>query len=168
MTRTERGRAVIWFSGTLVCGACGSGSMVICAGGGKRGYVKYGCHSHKHNGMCGNKLMIRQDRLEEQLLGAIGQQILNPSTLETVIKRCENELRKRLIDMERQRATTSAASLEKDLDDRERREAILIDAIERGGDIPSLTERLRGLGSEIERIQEAPSTRTALSNSKKR
>ena len=33
--------------------------MVICAGGGKRGYVKYGCHAHKQSGMCGNKLMIR-------------------------------------------------------------------------------------------------------------
>jgi DNA invertase Pin-like site-specific DNA recombinase len=44
----KRGRAYL-FSGNLVCGLCG-GSMVVCAGGGKRGYVKYGCHQHKHNG----------------------------------------------------------------------------------------------------------------------
>ena len=43
MTRTERGKSYL-FSGTLACGECG-GSMVICAGGGKRGYVKYGCHA---------------------------------------------------------------------------------------------------------------------------
>ena len=63
MTRTERGRRYL-LSGILSCGECG-GSMVICSGGGKRGYVKYGCHTHKQSGMCGNKLMIRQDRLED-------------------------------------------------------------------------------------------------------
>jgi len=56
-------RRTYLFSGNLVCGECG-GSMVVCAGGGKRGYVKYGCHQHKHNGTCSNKLLIRQDRLE--------------------------------------------------------------------------------------------------------
>src|SRR5689334_4345529 len=55
----KRGRTYL-FSGNLVCGDCG-GSIVVCAGGGKRGYVKYGCHTHKHNGTCGNKLLIRQD-----------------------------------------------------------------------------------------------------------
>ncbi len=94
MTRTERGRRYL-FSGTLVCGECG-GSMVIAAGGGRRGYVKYGCHTHKHNGMCGNKLMIRQDRLEHQLLAAIEQRLLNPTIVDYVVQRCEEELRDRL------------------------------------------------------------------------
>ena len=76
------------FSGILFCGECG-GSMVICPGGGKRGYVKYGCHAHKHNGVCGNKLMIRQDRLEEQLLAAIQERILNPAVLDSVVERRE-------------------------------------------------------------------------------
>jgi hypothetical protein len=57
MQRTERSRKYL-FSGILACGPCG-GSIVICAGGGKRGYVKYGCHTHKRSGMCDNKLMIR-------------------------------------------------------------------------------------------------------------
>ena len=62
MQRIERSRRYL-FSGILTCGKCGS-SMVICAGGGKRGYVKYGCHARKQSGMCDNGLMIRQDRLE--------------------------------------------------------------------------------------------------------
>jgi hypothetical protein len=86
MTRTERGRTYV-FSGSLVCGMC-DGSMVICAGGGKRGYVKYGCHGHKHNGVCENKLMIRQDRLESQLPGAIRDRILNPAMLDYAVERC--------------------------------------------------------------------------------
>ena len=86
MTRTERGRAYL-FSGLLVCGLCG-GSMVICAGGGKRGYVKYGCHNHKHSGVCGNRLMIREDRLAAQLLNAIRDRILNPAMLDYAMERC--------------------------------------------------------------------------------
>jgi hypothetical protein len=66
----------------------------LCVGG-KRGYVKYGCHSYKHNGVCGNQLMIRQDRLEEQLIDVIELRILNPSTLNGVITLCEDGLRKR-------------------------------------------------------------------------
>src|SRR5215471_2215373 len=136
-----RGRAYL-FSGNLVCGKCG-GSMVVCAGGGKRGYVKYGCHQHKHNGTCDNKLMIRQDRLEEQLLDAIQQRILSPKILESAIKRCEEELRKRLDEMVRQGSISSVESLTKDLEDKKRRQAKLIDAIETAGDIASLAERLR-------------------------
>ena len=40
-----------------------------------------------HNGTCDNKLMIRQGRLEEQLLGTIEQGILNPSMLDKLIAR---------------------------------------------------------------------------------
>ena len=153
MTRTARGRSYL-FSGALVCGECG-GSMVICTGGGKRSYVKYGCHSHKHNGVCGNKLMIRQDRLEEQLLDTIEQRVLNPGTLDQLITRCEDELRKRLTEMERNGSITTVESLKKELEDRKRRQAKVIDAIETAGDIGMLTVRLQGLESEVKRIQGA-------------
>jgi hypothetical protein len=73
-----------------------------------------------HNGNCDNKLMIRQGRLGEQLLGTIEQGILNPSMLDKLIARCEDKLRKR-------------------------RQAKLIEAIETAGDINVLTERLRSL-----------------------
>jgi hypothetical protein len=105
------------------------------SGGGKRGYVKYGCHAHKHNGMCTNRLMIRQDRLEAQLLSAIEGRILNPSVLDSVIKRCEEEFKARLLEMETQGSIISVESLKKDLEDRRRRQCKLIDAIETAGDI---------------------------------
>jgi hypothetical protein len=129
--------------------------MVICAGGGKRGYVKYGCHAHKHNGMCGNKLMIRQDRLEEQLLSAIQQRILNPDTIDYAVKRCEEELRKRLTEMARQGSIPTVDSLKKDFEDRKRRQSKLVEALETNGDITSLTVRLREVEAEIKHIQEA-------------
>jgi site-specific DNA recombinase len=67
LNRTEHSRQYL-FSGLLVCGECGS-RMVIISGRGSRGYVTYGCPSHRYRGVCDNKLAIRQDRLEEQLLG---------------------------------------------------------------------------------------------------
>jgi site-specific DNA recombinase len=154
LTRTERGRSYL-FSGVLACGACG-GSMVICAGGGKRGYVKYGCHKHKQSGVCDNKLMIRQDRLEEQLLAAIEQRVLSPATLDYAVKRCEEELKKRLAEMERQGSITTLDSLKRQREDMQARRGRLIQAIEiSGGDIPSLTHRLRDVEGEIKRLSEA-------------
>jgi site-specific DNA recombinase len=69
LSRTQWSRTYV-FSGILICGDCNS-SMVIISGVGKRGYVKYGCHGHKHTGVCKNNWTIRQDRLEDQLLATI-------------------------------------------------------------------------------------------------
>jgi len=154
MQRTERSRSYL-FSGVLTCGECGS-SMVICAGGGKRGYVKYGCHAHKQSGICDNKLMIRQDRLETQLLAAIEQRLLNPTTLDYAVRRCEEELRKRLAEMEQQGSITTLNSLKKQCHDMEARRGRLIQAIEiGGGDLPGLARRLREVEGEITRLNEA-------------
>ncbi len=68
-SRTERSRRYL-FSGFLACGVCGS-NMVIVSGNGRRGYVKYGCPSHRYRGVCANSVMIRQDRLEDQLLAGL-------------------------------------------------------------------------------------------------
>ena len=146
MARTDRARNYL-FSGSLICGECG-GSMVICAGGGKRGYVKYGCHTHKQRGTCANKRMIRQDRLEEQMLAAIQRRVLEPALLGydrgAMHRRVQS---KGCGDAARGRGCYSA--------DRKRRQAKLIEAIETTGDIASLTERLRTLERDIESITQA-------------
>ena len=54
MNRTERSRSYL-FGGLLVCGVCGS-KIVIISGQGKRGYVRYGCPSHRYRGVCRNEL----------------------------------------------------------------------------------------------------------------
>jgi len=117
--------------------------------------VKYGCHAHKHNGACENKLMIRQDRLEEQLLAAIEQRILQQGAIESAITRCAEELRRRVSEMERHGEILTVDSLKKNLEDRKRRQGKVIEAIETAGSIGSLAGRLRELEQEIEEIQEA-------------
>ena len=153
LTRTERARTYL-FSGDLICGNC-RGSIVICAGGGKRGWAKYGCHAHKHNGMCDNRLLIRQDRLEDQLLAAIQQRILSPAVIEDVVKKCEAEFRRRLTEMNRIGSIITAESLKKDLEDRKQRLARVMEALEIRGDVRSLTTRVCHLEGEINRIEAA-------------
>jgi DNA invertase Pin-like site-specific DNA recombinase len=149
----HRGRSYI-FSGALVCGVCG-GNMVICAGGGKRGYVKYGCHQHKHNGQCANKMMIRQDRLEEQLLGIIEQRLLSRPMMDALVNRVEQELKRRLAEMAHSGTLATLENLRKDLEDRKRRQAKLIEAIESAGEITAISSRLKELENEIRQIQSA-------------
>jgi site-specific DNA recombinase len=153
MTRTECSRRYL-FSGVLMCGNCG-GSMVIATGSGKRGYVKYGCHVRKQSGMCDNALMIRQDRLEEQLLAAIERRVLNPAGLDYVVRRCEEEVKTRLAEMERNGAITTVVSLQKKRDELQAKRANLVAGIECGGNIPVLVVRLGEIETESKRVEEA-------------
>lgn len=57
--------------------------------------------------------------------------------------------------MQRQGSIASIESLKERLDDQKRRQTNLLAAIETGGDIRSLTERLRNVETEIARIQRA-------------
>ena len=68
---------------------------------GKRGYVRYGCPSHRYRGVCRNELTIRQDRLEQQLLAALEACILNSQVIEYTLQRFQEELQKRLAEIQR-------------------------------------------------------------------
>jgi site-specific DNA recombinase len=153
LCRTQRSRTYL-FSGLLGCGRCGS-NMVIISGGGKRGYVKYGCHTHKHTGTCDNCWTIRRDRLEEQLLAAIEQRVLRPEVVDYLVRRCREELHKRLKEMERQGATSSLDGLRKQQSDLRCKAARLAEAVELGGNLPTLIQRLRTVEAEIERGDQA-------------
>jgi site-specific DNA recombinase len=86
------------FSGLIVCGECGA-NLVIVSGDGKRAYKKYGCPSHRYRGTCTNGVMIRLDRLEEQLLRYIESEILTNEMAAYTVGLFEQELNKRLDEM---------------------------------------------------------------------
>ena len=149
LTRTPRSRTYL-FSGLLVCGLCGA-NIVIVSGQGKRGYVKYGCPSHRYRGVCANKLTIRQDRLEEQLLDALETRILTPEHLERAISQFVAAAE------ERQRADTASGervTLEK------RRAVVqgqiqrLTDAIADAGHSEAILARLRNAEDDLRSIEE--------------
>ncbi len=86
------------FSGFMVCGLCGA-RMIIVSGDGRRGYVKYGCPSHRYRGVCANNVLIRRDRLEHQLLTGLSDRILNPEMIEFALERFQEQLQRRLQEL---------------------------------------------------------------------
>ena len=153
MARTASSRKYL-FSGLLVCGQC-RGNMVIVSGSGKRGYVKYGCHAHKHVGTtaCRNNWFIRRDRLEAQLLGAIEARILTPERIDYVVQRCEEQVLRRLTEMRRDGSIPDIESLRTRKEELEAQSARLTDAIAMGGDMRCLLDRLRSIQAETDDLK---------------
>jgi site-specific DNA recombinase len=152
--RTEKCRRYL-FSGFLLCGICGS-NMVIVSGSGLRGYVKYGCPSHRYRGTCSSSLMIRQDRLEDQLIWGLSDKIFRPEMLEYAVNRFAEELHRRLEQMQKENAK---AALDIDLLQSERRElqakaSNVAKAIAEMGHSKSLLNQLSMIETEISRIDQ--------------
>ncbi len=91
------------------CGVCGS-NMVIVSGNGRRGYVKYGCPSHRYRGVCANSVMIRQNRLEDQLLAGLTDRVLRPEMLEYTLQRFSEELQRRLRQIQEESSESGIGS----------------------------------------------------------
>jgi Recombinase zinc beta ribbon domain/TrwC relaxase len=83
------------FNGFIICGVCGS-RMTIVFGNGPRGYVKYDCPSHRNRGVCANSVMIRKDRLEDQLLGELSDRLLQPAMVDYALQSFHEQLQRRL------------------------------------------------------------------------
>ena len=148
MNRTERSKRYL-FSGVLVCGECGA-RIVIVSGNGKRGYVKYGCPSHRYRGVCANGLTIRQDRLEDQLLAALEERVLKSEILNHALRQFEIQLRRRLGEIQKQ--TSSPKALQKRYLELQAKAKRITRAIAEAGHSPSLLTALQMIESEIEHI----------------
>jgi site-specific DNA recombinase len=144
MNRTLASRSYL-FSGLLVCGECAS-RLVIISGRGKRGYVKYGCPSHRYRGVCENAVTIRQDRLEEQLLGALEHRLANPQLIEYTMMRFQEQLQRRLIEI--QRETTG-------LEEVQRNRRLLLASAKRVTDAIAATGHSASLLSKLAEVEGA-------------
>ena len=153
MSRTPKSRTYL-FSGMLECGECGS-TVVIISGGGKRGYVKYGCHAHKHSGVCDNNWTIRQDRLESQLLKAIEQRLFDPQTLDYAITKIEQVVKVRIADVRRQTQSTNGDSARKRREELKAQAVRLTEAIGIGGNLPTLVLKLQEVEREIADLEKS-------------
>jgi site-specific DNA recombinase len=154
MNRTTGSRSYL-FSGLLVCGDCSS-RLVIVSGRGKRGYVKYGCPSHRYRGVCHNAVTIRQDRLEEQLLGALERRIADPQTMEYILARFQEAFQKRRAEFQRQ--AIGLDGLRRERGDLQTQAQHLTDAIAAAGHSPALLSKLGDVEArtaEVDRRLEA-------------
>jgi site-specific DNA recombinase len=154
MSRTPQSRRYL-FSGVLICGKCHS-RLVITSGNGKRGYVKYGCPSHRYRGVCENKLTIRQDRLEEQLLASVEERLFDGPTLEYALGQIELELKRRITEIQKQGSSQDALHQRRgELQAKAKR---ITSAIAEAGHSRILLAELQTIDLEIEQVDKQLAT----------
>jgi hypothetical protein len=143
------------FSGFIYCGLCGS-KMIIVSGNGRRGYVKYGCPSHRYRGVCENAMMIRRDRLEEQLLTGLEERVLKPEMIDYAFERFQGEVQRRLKELREaaNNAETGVRAVQKKRQELKGRAANIAEAIAAIGHSPSLLAQLAVIESEIARMDD--------------
>ncbi len=124
--------------------------IVIISGQGKRGYVRYGCPSHRYRGVCRNELTIRQDRLEQQLLAALEARILNSQVIEYTLQRFQEELQKRLAEI--QRHSTGLDEFRRHRSELQLKAERLTTAIADTGHSPALLSKLAEIESQIAQV----------------
>jgi hypothetical protein len=112
-------------------------------------------HWYRGKGICGNKLLIRRQALETQLLGGLQQRVLNPEVVEATLETLEKQL---VRAMNRQGDQSAEYQARVDMIQKQIRNCT--DAICQGKSYPSLIEKL----SELE--QDLADAKAKLANSK--
>jgi site-specific DNA recombinase len=90
MSRTPQSRDYL-FSGLLMCAVCGYRMVIV---GGSPKYAYYGCPVNRYKGACPNRLRIKRDRLERQLLKHLAEAVLRPDMLEHTILEFQERIKR--------------------------------------------------------------------------
>jgi len=135
----------------LECGECGGGMAIV-------GKARYGCSRSRDKGMCGNKVTIRQDVLEERVIGTLRARLMRPELTEIFCREYTNHLNKVRMEHNAQRAAR-----EKELADVQAKIDKVIDSIKAGIDVAlikdeanALQRRKEQLETLLEQTEEAP------------
>src|SRR5579863_6360484 len=105
--------------------------------------------NHRYKGVCRNRLTIRRDRLEDQLLNALETRILRPDMTAYLVTRFEEQLRARLKQMAHGDYASGRVAMERKREELRTQAKRISAAIGHGGNLESLLDHLKGLESEI-------------------
>jgi site-specific DNA recombinase len=147
--RTEASRTYL-FSGLMTCGLCGGKFSVII--GGKR--CRYGCTNHRFRNTCTNKVTILRNRLEQQLISAISENLLDARLEQQRVQDFSTQL-KATIELEEKlasEATSQAPRLKVERADLEQQAGHLVDAIRQHGCSSFLSTELTQIESRMAEI----------------
>jgi len=130
--------------------------MIIVSGNGKRGHVKYGCPSHRYRGVCANNVLIRRDRLEDQLLDGLTNRVLSPAAVDFALKHFQIQLERRMKELREQadNAANGIAALQGKRQELKMQVDRVTDAIATIGHSPSLLSKLGAIEAEISRLDD--------------
>ena len=128
-----RKRPPYLFSGLIKCGVCGGGCSMISA-------THYGCSTARNKGTCDNRSAIKRDELEDRVLRAMREHLMEPALFEEFCEaytRAVNEWR----IGQRAELTAKEAELKKV----ERQIRKIIDAVKDGLYHASMKDEMTGL-----------------------
>jgi site-specific DNA recombinase len=154
LNRTAQSRTYL-FSNIMNCGSCGGKFGVII--GGDRSKVRYGCKNHRFRVTCSNRLTIKWQPLEQQLIAAISNNLLDPRLEQQRIQDFAAQLQA-AIELEEKLASESdsnGSKLKAERADLEQQAIRLADAIGQHGYSPVLSAQLSKVESrtaEIDRM----------------
>lgn len=139
----DRRRPRTLFSGLMECGCCGSGFSKVQKD-------SFGCSAARNKGkaICTNRTTIKQKDLEARVLDALAHHLMDP---EAVAAFCEayTAERNRLAAA----ATTSRATMEKELVTTKRNHAKLVDAIIAGVPAEQVKDKMNALDARRKELE---------------
>jgi site-specific DNA recombinase len=156
-------------AGLATCGVCGGGMIVESSSGKRRDafttanlpaanlpvpgvavvghlqgrYLYYCCARRRNTGTCTNSLRIGVVEMNEAVLSAIEEHALTPEAIEQVVQLTERE-----------EAQDDGERLDQELKDVEKRIKTLVQALETGGEVASVMQRIKDLEARQKAIQE--------------
>ena len=141
---THRPRHLL--SGLVECGACGGPYAM-------RGQDRYGCSNHVMNGSCSNGRGIRRTILEERVLAGLKDRLMAPEKAADAVRAWADEINR----LNRERSVAGEAN-RKELAEIEKKMATMISAIEDGGYVKGMIDRLREMEVRQEELKERLAT----------
>ena len=103
-----------------------------------RGQDRYGCSNHVMNGSCSNGRGIRRTILEERVLAGLKDRLMAPEKAADAVRAWADEINR----LNRERSVAGEAD-RKELAEIEKKMATMISAIEDGGYVKGMIDRLR-------------------------
>ena len=133
-------------SGLLECGVCGGPYAM-------RGQDRYGCSNHVMSGSCANSRTVRRVEIEERVMAGLREKLMAPEAAAEAMKAYAEETNR--LNRERR---ASGATDRAELAEIEKRIASMIAAIEEGGYVRGMSDRLRELEARQDEIAERLAT----------
>ncbi len=114
-----------------------------------RGQGRYGCSNHVMTGSCANSRTIQRVEIEERVLAGLKDKLMEPEAAAEAMKAYAEETNR--LNRERR---ASGASDRAELAGIEKKIASMLDAIEEGGYVRGMSDRLRELEARQDEINE--------------
>jgi len=143
MNYQSKQRPKLLFSGLIKCSCCGGGFTKISK-------THYGCHNARKKDMCDNFETIRQDKLEQTILGVLQTNLMDPEICEVFCKEYAEYMNQLRMEHNAQRRSYEK-ELAKRIKDDDRMVQMVIDGI---ASTASMKDRINENAYRIEELKE--------------